>query len=325
MARSFRFTIQWRASLCRSPLYIALLLYSLSFAGTAHGAKTSESPPDFTKIDAYVEGLFARSHLPGMAVAVVRNDQMAYFRGLGEARKGSPVTQDTLFILGSTTKSFTALATLQLRDTGKLHLDDPVGRILPGFLHGAPVAAQVTIRSLLNQTSGLSQAAGDVPVWSEGEAGSNAIIIWVAGLDAKALDRPPGTYEYSNANFVVLGAIIERASGLNYPQYMRQHVFAPLQMGETWASLAQADAGRMARGHKKFLGFNYESDLPYPASFVPAGFVITSAADLRKYIAAQLPGSGNVAALGLSPASLALWHDGDAAMDPTGTKRYAMG
>jgi CubicO group peptidase (beta-lactamase class C family) len=303
-----------------------LLLCGFVFTGTAIAADTPGSrDPDFTKIDAYIGSLFDRSGLPGMAVAIVRNDRTAYFRGFGEARRGSPVKQSTLFILGSTTKSFTALATLQLVDAGKLRLDDPVGRVLPGFLHGAQVAERVTIRSLLNQTSGLSHAAGDQPVWSAGETGPDAVRNWVAGLDASALNRLPGSYEYSNANYVVLGALIERASGLSYATYMRQHVFVPLHMNDSHASLSDVDTRRLASGHKKFLGANFESDLPYPTSFVPGGFIISSAEDLEKYIAAQLPGSPNVGALGLSAASLALWHQGSAAMDREGTKHYAMG
>lgn len=324
-------TFHGRLILVPIQLYSLLLLCSLPLAGASIAAAMPDSPaPDFTNIDAYIGNLFNRSHLPGMAVAIVRNDRAAYVRGFGEARRGSPVRQDTLFILGSTTKSFTALATLQLVDAGKLRLDDPVGRVLPGFLHGAPAAQHITIRSLLNQTSGLSEAAGDEPVWSAGEAGPNAIRDWVAGLDASALDRSPGSFEYSNANYVVLGALIERASGLTYAQYMQQHVFAPLQMTDTHASLAEADTRRLARGHKQFLGVNFESDLPYPTSFVPAGYMITSAKDLEKYISAQLPGSPNAAALGLSAASLALWHEGSAPMDGGAmgrgsTKYYAMG
>ena len=309
-------------------LYSALLLLcclALSVAALCAGPGES-ADPDPTTIDAYIATMFDRSHLPGMAVAIVRNDKTVYFRGFGAARAGAPVTSRTLFILGSTSKSFTALATLQLVDAGKVHLDDPVGSVLPGFLHGAPVAQQITIRTLLNQTSGLSQAAGDQPVWSAvGKPGPSASGDWVAGLDTNALDRPPGSYEYSNANFVILGAVIERVSGQTYAEYMRRHVFLPLQMTDSHASLDGVDTLRLARGHKRFFGINYESDLPYSPAFVPAGFVISSAADLEKYIAAQLPGSPQQEALGLSPASLALWHQGTAAMDREGSKRYAMG
>jgi CubicO group peptidase (beta-lactamase class C family) len=302
-----------------------LLICAIAFAGVA-AADTSESAaPDFKKIDAYVAGLFEQSQLPGMAVAIVRDDQTVYFRGFGVSRGDAPVTQDTLFVLGSTSKAFTALATLQLVDAGKLRLDEAVEDVLPGFLHGAPAAAHITIRSLLNQTSGISQKAGDQPVWHAGETGPNAIRDWVGRLDASALDRPPGSFEYSNANYVVLGALIEKASGETYAHYVREHIFQPLHMTSSYASLSGVDFSRLARGHTQFLNIDYEWDIPYPPSFVPAGFVITSSRDLAKYIAAQLPGSHNARALGLSASSFALWHQGRAVMDRSGTRRYAMG
>jgi len=302
-----------------------LLICSVVFAGTAMADTPQSAAPDFKKIDAYVARLFAQSQLPGMAVAVVRDDRTVYFRGLGVSRGDTPVTQDTLFVLGSTSKAFTALATLQLVDVGKLRLDEAVEDVLPEFLHGAPAAAHITIRSLLNQTSGISQKAGDQPVWREGRTGPNAIRDWASGLDASALDRPPGSFEYSNANYIILGALIEKASGETYAHYVREHIFLPLHMTHSYASQPGVDFKRLARGHTQFLGIGYAWDIPYPPSYVPAGFVITSARDLVKYIAAQLPGSHNTGALGLSASSFVLWHQGRAAMDQSGTRRYAMG
>jgi CubicO group peptidase (beta-lactamase class C family) len=287
--------------------------------------RESVATAQFKSIDEYVVKLFDRSRLPGVAVGIVRASGRAYFRGLGEARRGVPVGEDTLFVLGSTSKGFTALATLQLVDSGKVDLDAPVRRYLPDFLRGSLSAAQITVRSLLNQTSGLSEAAGDQPVWSVGKTGPNAIREWVEDLRPASLDRAVGRFEYSNANYVVLGALIETVSGQTYADYMREHVFLPLQMTDSHASMTDVGANRLALGHKKILGITYEADWPYPPAFVPAGFVITSARDVEKYLAAQLPGSPTAAELHLSAASLALWHEGVAAMDPKASKRYAMG
>jgi len=325
MARGHRFGSGRPAFLLRDHSCGLLLICVMALAGAATAGARESVVPDFKKIDAYVASMFETSQLPGMAVAIVRDDRTVYFRGLGVSRGDAPVTQDTLFALGSTSKAFTALATLQLVDAGKLRLDDAVTHVLPGFLHGAAASEQITIRSLLNQTSGISQKAGDQPVWSAGETGPNAIQDWAGGLGASALDRPPGTFEYSNANYVILGALIEKASGETYARYVREHIFVPLHMTNSHASLSGVDFSRLARGHKQFLDINFESDLPYPPSFVPASYVITSARDLAKYIASQLPGSRNTAALGLSASSFALWHQGSAVMDRSGTRRYAMG
>jgi len=303
-----------------------MTLFVCVLASAAMAEPQSRSvEPDLKKIDVYVADLFDRSHLPGVSIGVVQAGGKVYFRGFGVSRDDVPVGEDTLFVLGSTSKAFTALATLQLVDAGKLALEAPVRRYLPAFIHGSPLASRISVRSLLNQTSGLSEAAGDQPVWSAGETGPNAIRDWVGGIGPAALDRPAGTYEYSNANYVVLGALIETASGQSYAQYMRQHVFLPLQMTDSRAALSEVNENRLARGHKKVFGINYEADEPYPPAFVPAGFLITSARDLEKYLAAQLPGSPTAGALNLSASSLALWHEGGPAMDRGSTKRYAMG
>lgn len=273
-------------------------------------------------IGGYTEALFARSGLPGVAVAVVEDGRVTYARGLGTDGNGHAVSPDTHFILGSTSKAFTALAILQLSEAGRLRLDDTAARYLPGFLHDSDAANRITLRMLLNQTSGLSHEAGDQPVTSAGERSPAAIRNFALGLDGGALNRAPGaSYEYSNANYVVLGAIVEAVSGESYAGYLQRHVFQPLGMTHSRA----VEAGELARGHKQVFGTNYVSDLPYPDSFVPAGFIVSSVNDLTKYIAAQLPGSPDARKLGLSNAGIALWHQGAAPMDPDGKAHYAMG
>jgi CubicO group peptidase (beta-lactamase class C family) len=297
-------------------------------AALAAGPAALEAAPrqDLGRVDSYARALFIRSGLPGMALAVIEGDAPVYLRGFGSADGGArAVTPDSLFIIGSTTKSMTALAILQLADAGKLRLDDPVTAYIPNFLGGTDGRA-ITLRMLLNQTSGLSHAAGDQPVLSPGDTSIRAIQNWTLALNAGALDRRPGSsYEYSNANYVVLGAVLEIVSGQSYPDYMREHVFAPLGMSNTYASLADVPPGRLTQGHKAFLGASIPAEVPYAPAFLPAGFVISSASDVARYLAAQLPGSTMAPRLGISPAALAQWHRGVAAMDPAGKGRYAMG
>lgn len=283
-------------------------------------APSAAMPP--SELSGFIRSVFARSGLPGVEVAVVANGRPAYAVAMGGDGKGGTVTPDTPFILGSTSKAFTALAILQLAEAGRLNIDAPAARYLPGFLHGAPDADRMTLRMLLNQTSGLSHEAGDQPVLDAGVTGPHSIQDFARGLDASALDRTPGeSFEYSNANYAVLGAIVERASGQSYARYLDLHVFKPLGMTH---SRAVAE-GPMARGHKRFFGWFYVSDLPYPTSFVPAGFVVSTANDIAKYLAAQLPGSPDARKLGLSDAGIALWHKGVAPIDLLGKAHYAMG
>jgi len=311
----------------RSAAPLVVIVAMLAALLPAAIVNAAEQRPDLGRIDAYVDALFKRSGLPGMALAVIEGDAPVYMRGFGSADDaGRAVAPDSLFIIGSTTKSMTALAILQLAGAGKLRLDDPVTRYVPAFLAGTPQARMITLRMLLHQTSGLSHEAGDQPVLDAGDTSSRAIQNWTLGLRDDALNRAPGaSYEYSNANYVVLGAIVEIVSGQSYRDYMRDHVFAPLGMTRTYASLADAPREAMTRGHKMFLGANVAAEVPYAPAFVPVGFVISSASDMAKYLAAQLPGSASASRLGISAQAIEEWHRGVAAMDPAGKGRYAMG
>ena len=309
----------------RGLLMVAVIAAFLLAPRPAHAA---EPRHDLDRVDAYAQSLFERSGLPGMALAIVEGDALIYVRGFGSADdRGTAIGPDSLFIIGSTTKSMTALAILQLAETGQLRLDDPASRYIgDNFLEGVPEAKAITLRMLLNQTSGLSHEAGDQPVLDAGDTSVNASQNWTRKLGREALNRAPGaSHEYSNANYVVLGAIVEKVSGQSYRDYMREHVFAPLAMSHSYASLADAPHEAMTRGHKMFLGANVAAEVPYAAAFVPVGFVISSASDIAKYLAAQLPGSATASRLAISPKSIEAWHTGVAAMDPAGKGHYAMG
>ena len=133
-----------------------LALILRAFAKPA-SAKPASDSANYDAIDAYVEGQMHRLNLPGISLAIVEGDQIVHLRGFGRARPGgeSPSPQ-TPFLIGSITKSFTALAVMQLVEAGKVELDAPVQRYLSWFRVADPQAsAQITVRHLLNQTSSL--------------------------------------------------------------------------------------------------------------------------------------------------------------------------
>jgi CubicO group peptidase (beta-lactamase class C family) len=115
------------------------------------------------EIDNFVEAQMRELHIPGLALAIVQTDQITHLQGYGIADpSGRPVTPQTLFLIGSTTKSFTALAVMQLVEQGQLELDAPVQRYIPWFGIADPAAStEITVRDLLNQTSGISTADGN--------------------------------------------------------------------------------------------------------------------------------------------------------------------
>jgi CubicO group peptidase (beta-lactamase class C family) len=140
-------------------LIICVLVIAYS---TPTGAKTQDTL-DVASVDAYIESHMAEHQIPGLALSIIHNDEIIYTQGYGVADPdGTPVTPETPFILASCSKSFTALAIMQLVEAGEIELDAPVQRYLPWFTMAGPEdAALITVRHLLAQTSGLSGPVSD--------------------------------------------------------------------------------------------------------------------------------------------------------------------
>ncbi|MEQ1756601.1 MAG: serine hydrolase domain-containing protein [Micropepsaceae bacterium] len=294
--------------------------------GAAHAA-AAETLPDAGSAARYIADRMAESGVPGYAFAIVHGNEILRIGAHGVADpSGRAVTADTPFIIGSTTKSFTALCVMQLVEAGKLNLDRPAADYLPGFMAASTAGRAITLRMLLNQTSGLSHNAGDQPVWDTGETGRDAIRHWAVGLNDDALNRPVGhSYEYSNANYVVLGAVVEAVSGESYGDYLRAHVLRPLGMTHSFTSLDDGRRASLASGHRQWFGLFEASEVPFPPAFVPAGFLITSASDMGRYLL-MIAGRGQIDGLRiLSEASMAEMHRGAAPFDDSGKTSYAMG
>lgn len=239
---------------------------------------------DASRIDAFIAEQVDRHHLPGLAVGIVEGSHVVHVRGFGRAdSSGRPVTARTPFVLASVSKSLTALAVMQLVEAGKVELDSPVQRYLPGFRLADPEdAASITVRELLHHTSGL-------PV-TECETEVSTIAQYVAGLRSVRLDRPVGSsYSYCSGNYTILGAMVARVSGMSYDAYMTQRVFGPLQMKDSFASEAPARADGLAQGHRWLFGMQRPNDY-YNPSGVPSGYLVSTAEDMSHFLIAELNG-----------------------------------
>jgi CubicO group peptidase (beta-lactamase class C family) len=186
-------------------------------------------------IDAYVAG-FGRNWGDSFAfsgyVAVARDGQLVFGKGYGHADRnwGIVAGPDTRFRIGSTSKSFTAIAIMQLEEKGLLRLEDPVRKYLPEL---PPMADPVTLHHCLTHTSGLPPLPDDDALVAE-TGQPHPVASAFASYKDKPLMFPPGArFEYSNAGFTVLAAILERVSGQSYEAYMREHVFGPAGMART--------------------------------------------------------------------------------------------
>ena len=167
------------------------------------------------------------------AVLVAKNGKLIFERAYGFADREhhAPNTLDTRFTIGSINKLFTSVAILQLVQAGKLRLDDPLSRYLPNYLNHA-LATKVTVRELLTNTGG----TGDI--WGKAYDQHRLELHTLADYVKLYGDRPlrfePGSrWEYSNYGFILLGRIVEVASGESYDKYVREHIFDPAGMSST--------------------------------------------------------------------------------------------
>ena len=249
--------------------------------------------PVYGAIDTYVEEQMRRLRVPGASLAIVEGDEIVHLRGFGRARPGGErPTPQTPFFVGSITKSFTALAVMQLVEAGKVELDAPVRRYLPWFRVANPHASdQMTVRHLLNQTSGLPMIAGNA-ILADVDDRPDAAERQVRALATLKITRPVGSkWEYSNLNYNILGLILEAASGESYADYIQAHILNPLEMSRTYTSRAAATQNGLARGHRHWFSLPFPApNLSVPRGSLPSGQLISCAEDMARYLIAHLNG-----------------------------------
>lgn len=304
-------------------LLISLLARTVPSASTAsHSALQTREQ---AQIDAYIHARMQAAHIPGLAVGVVRGNEVVYLKGYGIAGPdGRRVTPQTPFILGSTSKSFTALAVMQLVEAGKIELDAPVTRYLPWFRTADQAASdQITVRHLLNQNSGLPVDAGREGFW-ENDQSDTALENGIRQLAGVRLNHPAGqAYEYSNGNYNTLGLIIQAVSGRSYEDYIQSAIFAPLDMRHSAAAVSDPAVRDLASGYRSWLYWPIPFEAPYPRRMTPAGFLISSAEDMAHHLIAQLNDGSYGNSHVVSAQGMATLHAAGATMHSTSA--YGMG
>jgi len=292
----------------------------------AAGSGSPTAEPDFAAIDRFVQSEMDAQRIPGLALGIVQGDRIVHIRGFGKAdRSGRDVTPQTPFIIGSLAKSFTALAIMQLVEAGKVDLDAPVQRYIPWFrVADEEASARITVRNLLNHTSGLSTKTGR-SFQGSGDTSDRALEKAVRKLSTAQLTKPVGaTHQYSTINYSVLGLIVQAVSGQSYERYIQEHIFGPLQMRDSFTSEAEAEPQGLATGHHYWFGRPAATDLPYNRGLLPAGYLISSAEDMAHYLIAQLNDGRYGSATVLSPAGMAEMHR-PAVPTPEANTSYGMG
>jgi CubicO group peptidase (beta-lactamase class C family) len=181
-----------------------------------------------TEIDKLVTDTLSRTGVPSASVAVVKDGRVAYVKTYGDARLDpkTPAASAMRYSIGSISKQFTAAAILLLQEQGKLSLDDKVAKHIPNLTR----ANEVTIRQLLSHTSGYQDYWSQDYVMKpmlEPITARKIMDTWAK----KPLDFEPGTkWQYSNTNYVIAGAIVEKVAGMPFFKFMQQKIFTPLEM-----------------------------------------------------------------------------------------------
>lgn len=245
-------------------------------------------------LSSYLDSEFPASNLPGMAVAVFDQDGVRYERELGACTSAHQT-----FIIGSLSKSFTAVAIMQLVEQGLVDLDAPASTYVPQY----QTPDSVTIRALLNQTSGFGyyDSLADATV----------------GLTA-------GRFSYANANYDLLGRVIEAVSGMDYGSYLRDHIFDPLGMDDASAGTGEL-RGEQVPLYRNYFGLNVADGFVHQDSdeawgTASSGYVRASLSDMEKYLQMYLNGGEGV----LEPQDVERIFL-DRVPDPTGDTYYGFG
>jgi CubicO group peptidase (beta-lactamase class C family) len=290
-------------------LRVGSLLFLLA-TGLPRDADSCDPHCDWATVDRYVGAEMEARNVPGAALAVVEGSRIVYQKGYGVAdHTGRPVTPQTPFVLGSLSKSFTAVAVMQLVERRVLDLDAPVQRYLPWFSVADKDASRtITIRNLLNQTSGLPERAG-IDGLADGDTSDGALERHVRQLARVRPTSALGTFQYCNCNYDTLGLLVQVVSGQRYEEYVQRHVFEPLRMAHSFTSREAARESGMATGHRLWFGLPVAApEVPFARGMLPSGYLISSAEDMAHFLSAHVEGGRYGDRTLLSPASVAELH-----------------
>ncbi len=222
-----------------------------------------------SRIESYLAQAAKRAHIPAMSITIVNSESMLLSKTYGDCK--SP---EIPFLLGSVSKSFTAVCIMQLVEQGKINVDDKLSEYLPNAKYGD----KITVKQLLNHTSGLGEHQNF--------------------NDYKIVNKQ-GKHVYANVNYTLLGKIIEAISGTDYGTYVTQNVFKPLNMTRSAASREESRNNGLITGYRNYFGINIAASPFYPETdsdwiSLSAGYLSASTNDLGKYLQMYLNGGRGI-------------------------------
>ncbi|EIT85665.1 putative penicillin-binding protein [Fictibacillus macauensis ZFHKF-1] len=265
-----------------SSVVILILLLIICMPATAG----KPAPNKIQQIDHYAEAFFKEQRIPGASIALVHNGKMYYSKAWGvTGAHEKPITLQTPFIIGSISKSLTGLAIAKLIQDKKIQLNAPVKHYLSWFrVKDQEASEHMTIKQLLDHTSGLSYESGLV-IADKGERDIGAIKRDVKTLANVTLIAKPGVkYQYSNTNFLILGAVIQAVTHTSFSRYMSEEVFRPLGMTHAAAEQKTAEKKGYLPGYQSWFGYPKKTVIAYDNGGTPYEYIAASALDLVQYM-----------------------------------------
>ena len=265
-------------------LCIAILSFLVCLQTSAQGP-TAISSDKTSKIDSTITAFKSRLGIPAISAAIVRNNQIIFRRGYGLAdlENKVPATVDTVYRIASVSKSLAAVAAMQLAEKGKLDLDAPIQKYAPSF---PTKAFPITTRQLLAHLSGVrGYRSGEGERTIHYESLTNALAVF----KDDPLDHEPGTkYAYTTFGYTLLGVVIEGASGMSYPEYLRDRILKPAGMLHTQVDDIYTIIPNRARGYSPTVYGQFNGDWRNPALMdssykIPGGGLVSTAEDLGRF------------------------------------------
>lgn len=278
--------------------YLSIILITLisiaSFGQTGLQYKAPDEvaiPKALTNaIDSIFTAYADKVHSPGVVYGIVSNGKLIHTgsKGFANVEKRILADNNSAFRIASMSKSFTAMAILQLRDEGKIKLDDPVHKYIPGIKDQKLLTADapaITIRNLLTHTAGFPE---DNPWGDRQLAVSDEAMLAMFKKGISFSNVPQETFEYSNMGFAMLGYIIKKVSGQPYEQYIHENIFNKLGMKNTWWEYSEVPEKQFANGYR-YVNGKWSKETPLHAGAYGAmGGLITTIEDFAKYISLHM-------------------------------------
>lgn len=274
-----------------------LLVIVLLVSGLTQAQSQADDPrvaSALKLIEVWVEAQIAYEGIPGMSLGIVYDQGLVWSRGFGYAdvEKKIPASPSTIYSICSISKLFTSISVMQLRDHGKLSLDEPVGKYLSWFniKDTYPDAPEITLRGILTHSSGLPREA-DYPYWTGPEHCFPTRQQIIEKLSSQEELYPADTYfQYSNLGLTLAGEVVAAVSGQAYAEYIKQHILDPLELKDTSPEIPAEHKGeRLATGYGRHLRDGSRKAIPFylVRGVAPAAGFASTVEDLARFASWQ--------------------------------------